>query len=314
LYEIQQQQQINFKLIQTFPKEHSNREITSILQLNPNTLVSSADFYSSSSPKSDNLIVIWSKSSKSSSSSLYEPIQRITQKEAGRLINRLVLINQKKEEEEVFASCSYWDHSVLIWRRRGKGEMFKIKQKITNVKGVSRLLYISQTNELIFGSNYSPSLLQIWSSSSSSSSSDFVERQKIETSSSICSLCQLNETRNRIEFASGHTKGQIMIWSKQINESNYYSLCKTLQPFNNHSVSDIIFINYNGQFNHFLISCSRWQNKIVIYKGEEEEKEEELEHEKVLTLIPMSNGQFASGGENKCLNIWSPSSTSSNSS
>jgi hypothetical protein len=315
LYSIQQQQQqINFKLIQTFPQEHPSYSITSLIQLNPNTLVSSS--YSPSFI--DNVIVIWSKSkSKSSSSSSleYEPVQRITLEETGGRIWRLVLIKQTKEEEdgeeEEFASCSFYDHSVLIWRRRGKGDKFQIKQKITNVNYVSRLLYISQTNELISGSP--SSLLQIWlspsSSSSSSSSSNFVETQKIQTSSSdIRSLCQLNENRNRIEFASGHLNGQIMIWSKQQQEINY-SLYKTLQPFNNHSVDDIIFINDNEGFNHFLIACCQRENKIKIFKGEEGE-EEELEHDGVRTLIPMSNGQFASGGLNQCLNIWSPSSSS----
>jgi hypothetical protein len=311
LYSIQQQQQqINFKLVQTFPQEHRLNEISSLLQLNPNTLVSSA----SSSSNTDNVIVIWSKFKSSSSSLEYEPVQRITRKEAGVSgIQRLVIINQKKEEEEVFASCSKWEDSVIIWTRRGKGgegDKFQIKQKITNVKYVLRLLYISQTNELIFDS---PSLLHIWSPSSSSSS-DFVEKQKIKTSSSICSLCQLNENRNRIEFASGHKNGQIIIWSKQQQINSEYSLCKTLQPFN-HLVDDIIFINYNNEgFNHFLMSCSYQENKIVIYKGEEKEEKEELEHINVRRLIPMSNGQFANGGGNKCLNIWSPFSSSSSSS
>jgi hypothetical protein len=313
LYSIQQQQQQQqqIKLIQTFPQEHSSSDhITSIIQINPNTLVSSA--WSSSFYSPDNLIVIWSKS-KSSSSLEYEPVQRITRKETGESINKLVLIKQKKEEEEeVFASCSRYDGSIIIWGRKGKGDKFQIKQKITNVKYVLRLLYISQTNELIFNSD-SPYLLHIWSSPSSSSS-NFVERQKIEISDSIYSLCQLNENRNRIEFASGHDDGQIMIWSKQQINSEY-SLCKTLHPFNNdHPVDDLIFINNNNEgFNHFLISCSHHENKIIIYKGEEEEKEE-LEHKDVTNLIPMSNGQFASGGENKCLNIWSPSSSYSSSS
>jgi hypothetical protein len=197
-------------------------------------------------------------------------------------------------------------NSIRIWRK-GKGE-FTTNQKLTNVKAVYRLLYISHTNELIFGSDSFLNLLQIWSPSpfSSSSSSDFVEKQKIETSSGIESLCQLNENRNRIEFASGHPYGQIMIWSKQINESKY-SLSKSLQPFND-LIYDLIFLNDN-EFN-FLISCSYHENKIVIFKGEKE-KEEELEHEGVRRLIPMSNGQFASGGSNQCLNIWSPSSSSS---
>jgi hypothetical protein len=329
LYSIQQQQ-INCKLIQTFPQEHSSYWITSIIQINPNTLISS----SSSSSPDDNSIVIWSKSKSLFRSSLeYEPVQRITQKETGYEIDKLVLLKQKKEEEEeeeVFASCSHWDNSVLIWTRKGKGgDKFTIKQKITNVKDVWRLLYISQTNELIFDSDRdlnpikklfsSPYLLQTWSSPSSSSSfsSDFVERQQIQTSSRIYSLCQLNETRNRIEFASGHYNGQIMIWSKQQQINSEYSLYKTLRPFNNdHPVCDLIFLNCNNEgFNHFLISCSHKGNKIVIYKGEEkEEEEEELKHERVLRLIPMSNGQFASGGDNKCLNIWSPSSSSSSTS
>ena len=71
------------------------------------------------------------------------------------------------------------------------------------------------------------------------------------------------------------------------------------------------FINDKG-FN-FLISCCEDENKIVIYKGEEKEEEEDLEHKKVERLIPMSNGRFASGGDNKCLNIWSPSFSSSSS-
>jgi hypothetical protein len=304
LYEIQQQQQI--KLLQKFPKKHSY-VISCLLHLNPNTLVSAC----SMSFCSYNVIVIWSKSK---SSSLYEPIQRIIYEEAGGDIYKLVLINQKKEEEEeIFASCSHSDDSIIIWRRReGEGE-FQINQKITNVKGFRTLIYISLTNELISGSWSRPSLLQIWSPLSSSSY--FAETQKLKTTTSgIVSLCEINRNdSNRIEFASGHTKGQIMIWSKQINESKY-SLSKTLKPFNGDShVNDLICINDN-EFNHFLIGCSWNENKIVIYKGEGFEEEKELEHEQVTSLIKMSNGQFASGGGNKCLKIWSPSSFSSSSS
>jgi len=255
---------------------------------------------------------------------LYEPLQRITAKEVGGGIYDLVLITQKKEEEEegeeVFASHSPEDQSIRIWRR-GKGDEkeFKMKQKITNLGNVYRLLYIPLTNELIFGSDSSLfssySLLQIWSPSSSSSSSRFVERQKKETSSSsIWSLCQINRNDSksrRIEFASGHRDGQVMIWSKQINESNHYSSIRTLKAFNDW-VFDLIFLNDNEL--NFLVVCSKEENKIKIFKGGEEE-EEELEHEGVYRLIPMSNGQFASGGyDNQCLNIWpSPSSSSSSS-
>ena len=246
LFEIQQQkQQINFKLVQTFPQEHSSsHSITSIIQLNPNTLI----FCSAS----HSVMVIWAKSK---STSLYEPIQRITRKEAGGGFYRLVLLNQKKEEEEEeFASCSFDDDKTIVIWRRGKGDKFKIRQKITNVENVSELLYISFTNELISGSFDSP-LLQIWSSSSSS---NFKQRQKIQTPSYICSLCQINEINNdssrRIEFASGHENGQIMIWSKQqqINESKY-SLIRTLKPFD-HYINDLVFINDNGfDFFSFLL-------------------------------------------------------------
>ena len=121
-------------------------------------------------------------------------------------------------------------------------------------------------------------------------------------------MCHINRNdSSRVEFASGDSNGQIMIWSKQINESKYSSI-RTLQTFNDyHEVYDLIFMNDNG-FN-FLIACCQEENKIVIFKGDEEE---ELEHKWVGKLIPMSNGQFASGGgENQCLNIWSPSSSSS---
>ena len=90
---------------------------------------------------------------------MYEPIQRITKKETGGEIYHLVLINQKKEEEEEFASCSNDDTSIIIWRRKGKGDKFQIKQKIENAKGVEGFLYISLTNEFIHGSWDSPSLL-----------------------------------------------------------------------------------------------------------------------------------------------------------
>jgi len=68
----------------------------------------------------------------------------------------------------------------------------------------------------------------------------------------------------------------------------------------------LIFINYNGQFD-FLVSCCEYQNKIKIFKGEEEK--EELEHKGAERLIPMSNGRFASGG-GQDLNFWTPSSSS----
>jgi hypothetical protein len=302
----QQQQQQQIKLLQKFPNEHSSSHwISCFIHINQNTLISSSSYWSSSD--SSNVIVIWSKSSSKSSSSLYEPMQRITPKETGLGVNKLVLLSQKKEEEEAFASCSFG--SIIIWKRGQGQKEFQIKQKIvTNVKNVRALLYISLTNELIFAP--SSSLLQIWKSHSSFS--DFVEKQTIQETSRIESLYQLNEKRNdsRIEFVSGYENGKICIWSKQQINGSKYSLIRTLQPFNHDndlgSVNDLIFINHI-EFN-FLIACSKDENKIKLFK--EGEEVEELEHKGVGELILMSNGVFASGGSNQFLNIWSPSSSS----
>ncbi len=147
----------------------------------------------------------------------------------------------------------------------------QIKQKIENVKGFLRLLYISLTNELISGSYLSPSLLQIWSPSSSIFTSKYKERQNIEVpSSSIFLLCQINrnDTKSRrIEFASGHENGQIMIWSKQqkINGSEYSSI-RTLQPFNKWGFNDLLFINDNG-FDCLIGSQLSHRKKKVIEKN-----------------------------------------------
>jgi len=182
LYEIEQRQiKTTTDLLQTFPQEHSSFNISSLIHLNENTLISSA--WSSSS--SSNVIVIWSKSE--SSYSLYEPIQRITKKEVGGGIRKLVVLKQTNgKDEEEFASCSSDDdNSVIIWSRvKGEDGEFKSKQKIANEGWVETLLYISLTMELIFAP--SSSLLQMWSLSSSSSK--YVEMQRIKTSG-ICSFC-----------------------------------------------------------------------------------------------------------------------------
>ena len=128
------------------------------------------------------------------------------------------------------------------------------QQKSTKEGYVMPLLFISLTNELLSGS-YSPDMFQIWSSPSSASS-DFKESQTIDID--VCSLCQIdangNDSRRRIEFASGHENGKIMIWSRQQTTSNY-SPIRTLKPFYQNVNSFEIFINDNGRFN-FLVSCS----------------------------------------------------------
>jgi hypothetical protein len=243
LYEIEQQTKVN--LMQTFPTEHPSRcWISSFLRPSENTLISSAYFFDPSLD-SANAIVVWTKSKANTS---YDPLQRIAQQEAGKMVAKLVLMNRedKDVEEEEFASSSH--KSIIIWTRRRKGgeEGFKIKQKIINEGYVMPLLYIQLTNELISGS-YSPSLLQIWSSQSYASS-DFKESQSIDID--VCSLCQIDENGNdsrRIEFASGHENGKIMIWSRQQTTSNY-SPIRTLKPFYQ-NVNSLIFINDNGRFN-----------------------------------------------------------------
>ena len=58
-------------------------------------------------------------------------MQRITQQVTGGRIDKLILLKQKKEEE-VFASCSYFQSFIIIWRRNGEEECggeFKQKGK-----------------------------------------------------------------------------------------------------------------------------------------------------------------------------------------
>jgi len=302
LYEIEQQQQpqpqTRINLIQTFPKEHPSYPVFSLIQPNQSTLISACTYSSSSS---DNIIVVWAKSQLPSSSSLYEPIQRMKKEEAGKGIHKLLLLNTNKDEEVIeFASCSNSDRSITIWRRSGD-ELFKIKQKISDAGGIVTSLHISLTNELISVSFF-PELIQIWSSSSPSS--NYEKRQTIELPFSICSLCQITENNSdsKVELASGSTKGEIQIWSKEINSNNSsdYSHIKTLK-FYNHFIPDLMFIG--GEFN-LLISCCKDKSTIVLYRKKKDK--EELQHDGVSRLIHLSNGIFASGAENGLLKIWSP--------
>jgi hypothetical protein len=314
LYKIDKEMKLT--LLQTFPKEHKSYSIDSLLQLNKNTLISASSSYCFSG--SDNIIVVWSKSK----TSLYEPIQRITKKETeeGEGVSKLISINRNKDEEE-FASSSPFNVSVTIWTRRRRRrcqedeELFQIKQQIINENGSGwSLIYISSVKEIIF-QNYT-NFIQIFQSSLSL----FEKRQDLQMSSTdVISLVglvvdnkdssSLNNVQNRIEFASGHSSGQIMIWFKQINNSDAYtnySLLKILKPFDASSVDDLMFI----QELNCLIACSKHKDKIVIYKNKKEEEEkEELEHKKVTSLVQLRNGVFASGGEDQLLQLWTPEFT-----
>ncbi len=57
-------------------------------------------------------------------------MQLITQQVTGGRIDKLILLNQKKEEE--FASCSYLQSFIIIWRRNGEEGGGEFKQRITN--------------------------------------------------------------------------------------------------------------------------------------------------------------------------------------
>ena len=102
-----------------------------------------------------------------------------------------------------------------------------------------------------------------------------------------------------------------MIWSKQQQQTNEssYSPIKTLKPFkDSYEINNLVFIHDRGL--NCLVSYCYNENRIVLYKNVlNEEEEEQLEHEGVELLIRMSNGIFASGGDNGRLNIWAPSSS-----
>ena len=148
LYEIEQQTKVN--LMQTFPTEHPSRcWISSFLQPSENTLISSAYFFDPSLD-SANAIVIWTKSKSTSS---YEPLQRIAQQEAGKMVAKLVLMKREDKyvEEEKFASSF---HKMKRRRRRIQNKTKNNHRRLCHAIS----LY---SNELISGSCSSPSLLQI---------------------------------------------------------------------------------------------------------------------------------------------------------
>jgi hypothetical protein len=271
-------------------------------------------------PNSDyNSMIVWSKSKSFfsfSSSSTFKPRQIITRKETQEKgVSKLVKLN----DYEFAASTNSFASFILIWTR-GKREKeeegnFHLKQKINYSGNYSNpLLFISKTNELVCG-GFSIQIFQ-----SPSSSSLLENRQDFNRSSFLESLIELNPTTNNndsssssnkensVEFASGHSNGEIKIWSKLISSSSSsYSLLRTLQPFKS-DVSDLLFLK---EFN-CLIACFLKENKIlVIHRNrKEEEEEEELEHKDVRCLIELKNGAFASGGgwseEEESLGIWEP--------
>jgi hypothetical protein len=307
-------------LLQEFPNVHKSFSINSLIQLNETTLISSSDSFLSS----DNSIVIWSQSQSTASAFSflsYEPQQRITKNQTEGSVSKLIKLTN---DEFAASSFSMPTYLVQIWSRSKQGnetkeeEKFVIKQRIQTNERCYSLLYISITNELICGSYNS---IRIFAHSSSTRSL-FELRQEISCSSSfslnsdVSSLVELSTAKKLVEFASGHSKGQVMIWSKKIlrQTNSNYSLMRALQLFD-YFVSDILFVNNLN----LLIACSARQGKIsVIYKYKE--RKGDLEHREVSRLIQLrggggkNDGVFVSGGGgggeglggDECLKIWEP--------
>jgi hypothetical protein len=312
LYQIDKEQ-VKFTtqtLLQQFPQEHASLSINSLIQLNEMTLVSSADSFFSS----DNSIVIWFRSQSSLS---YEPKQRITKNQTEGSVSKLIKLNS---DEFAASSFSMPIYLVQIWARSKQAndevdeEKFVIKQKIQANERCYSLLYISITNELICGSYNSIIIF--------AQSTLFEKRQEMYSasflSSDVSSLVELTNTTNTkddmnklVEFASGHSNGQVMIWRKtkipkQANSN--YSLIKSLQLFD-YFVADLLFVDDLN----FLIACSSREGKIsIVYKYKESKGD--LEHRDVARLIQLgggkNNGVFVSGGGGgggeDCLKIWEP--------
>jgi len=309
-------------LYQILSSEHKrSHSITSIIMFNESTIISAYDSYSAFPDSYYNAIIVWSKSKSffsifSSSSSSFKPRQIITRKELTLTLTRENGVSKlvKLNDSEFAASTTSF---ILIWTRgkREEEENFQLKQKI--ITGGSRyfsnpLLFISKTYELVCG-GFSIEIFQ------STTSSLLEKRQDLKcSSSSLKSLIELNPTtnnndsssssskENRVEFASGHSNGEIKIWSKLISSSSSsYSLLRKLQPYKS-DVSDLLFLK---EFN-CLIACFRKENKILVIHRNRKEEEEELEHKDVRCLIELRNGAFASGGgwneEEESFGIWEP--------
>ncbi len=314
LYKIDKEMKLT--LSQKFPNEHNSICISSLLDFDSNTLISSArtyiDYESDTDHESNVTIVIWSKSS--SSSPLYKAKQRITLKEtcSYTYVSKLVRLNN--EEFTSFSPSSQLTFGkIAIWTKerrskRDEEQIFHIKKQI-KMKGDTCFIYISTIEEFIIGYSNSPfpsgHSIQIYYSSF------LFKIQELETSSysPVISLVELSSNSNKfdVKFASGHVNGEINIWSKR-NSRGYSHLKEIFTSFrrlpNNDSIpmiSDLLFIKeYN-----LLISCSEVEGAIFIYKIDLD-RGVILKQDKVVRFSLLRNGAFASGGRDGCLRLWTP--------
>ena len=320
LYKIDKEMKLT--LSQKFPNEHNSISISSLLDFDSNTLISSArsyidyDYYSEFD-HSEITIVIWSKSS-SSSPLLYKAKQRITLKEtcSSMYVSKLVRLNN--DEFTSFSPSSPFSFgTIAIWtkERRSKRDEEQDEEQIFHIekqgdmKGDTCFLYISTTQEFIIGHSNSPfpsgHSIQIYHSS------NLGREKELETSqySPVFSLVELSSSKNRfdVKFASGHVNGQINIWSKSASRgySHLKEIYSCLRRLHDNvykpMISDLLFIK---EFN-LLIWCSNQEDAIVIYKIDVD-RGEILKHDKVGRLIHLRNGAFASGGTDGCLRLWTP--------
>jgi hypothetical protein len=310
LYKIDKEMKLT--LSQKFPNEHNSLCISSLLDFDSNTLISSARSYidpdSDTDQNSQITIVIWSKSL---SSPLYKAKQRITVEETRihEYVSKLVHLNN--EDFASFSPCSMFSNgTIAIWTKERRDEeeeeqIFHMNKQEIIRKGDTCFLYILTTQEFIIGHSNSPfpsgHSIQIYSSS-------LRREQELETSqySPVFSLVELS---SKNKFASGHENGEINIWSK--SNSRRYSHLKEIFSFwcrrpihgyvSEPMISDLLFISELK----LLIWCSKSEDTIVIYKIEVE-RGDFLKHDKVKRLIHLRNGAFASGGTDGCLRLWSP--------
>jgi hypothetical protein len=262
LYKIDKEMKLT--LSQKFPNEHNSLCISSLLDFDSNTLISSARSYidpdSDTDQNSQITIVIWSKSL---SSPLYKAMQRITVEETRihEYVSKLVHLNN--EDFASFSPCSMFSNgTIAIWTKERRDEeeeeqIFHMNKQEIIRKGDTCFLYILTTQEFIIGHSNSPfpsgHSIQIYSSS-------LRREQELETSqySPVFSLVELS---SKNKFASGHENGEINIWSK--SNSRRYSHLKEIFSFwcrrpihgyvSEPMISDLLFISELK----LLIWCSK---------------------------------------------------------
>ena len=198
-------------LSQKFPNKHNSLSISSLLDFDSNTLISSAESYidpdSDTDHNSQITIVLWSKSS--SSSPLYKAKQRITVEETrtNKYVSKLVKLYN--EEFASFTCCSpYFNGAIAIWTKERKSkrdeeeeQIFHIKEQVIIRKGDTCFLYISTTQEFIIGDSNSPFpfgySIQIYSSS-------LMRKQELEYSqySPVSSLVELSSKKTNVMLNS----------------------------------------------------------------------------------------------------------------